>query len=282
MVFNISDIGKRLSTGFDQAKKYAAEKIGTTEEITPLPDDYKALEEKCDFVKSIYEDLCKVHKMMAHADDYSPPVGDQVMGVLGKIQESFHSKQDSSASPSSNSSTSSLSLPNNHLAAGKMAIDASNGISPQDDLSKSLAWYGSLMEKIGDSRLLLSQRIQVKGRRPLRNVIDVLFDQANSSRKSVYKARLALDTIKGKLGFAGFNGGTTSGTNSPLSQRPMSPKRTEELRVAEESFTRSVAEAKRAINACIESDVLISSLRDMIDIHKQHFKQCVEILEGSL
>ncbi|KGG52320.1 hypothetical protein DI09_18p260 [Mitosporidium daphniae] len=263
--FNLSDISSRLSVRFGQAKQ---EKFGSASEHTHLPEDFKEMEQRCDFLKATYEQLMKTHKALAQADDYTTPVGDQVKGVFGKLQEKLASaKIEASAQTASSSSSSfgspppssamNAQYPTNQHAAAKISLSASQSME-NAELGKTLAWYGSLMEDLGDARLLLSQRIQVKARRPLRNVLDVLFEQASSARKEVFLARLSLDSLK-----------------RSTEVKP------EDLEKVEEEYEASLSKAKASMQAVLESPILISALKDMIEALKQYHRQCLEVLDGA-
>ena len=206
----------------------------------------------------------RVHKAFAHADDYTAPVGDQVKGVFGKLQEKLASAKLETSTHSASSSVSSsgsppspavnIQFPTNQHAAARISLSASQSMEDAD-LGKTLSWYGSLMEDLGEARLLLSQRIQVKARRPLRNVLEVLFDQASSARKEVFLARLSLDALKRS-----------------------SESKQEDLKKAEEEYETSLSNATASMQAILESPILATVLKDMIEALKQYHRQCLEVL----
>lgn len=210
--------------------------------------------------------MLRVHRSLAHSDDYSAPVGDQVKGVFGKIQEKLASSklEDGSTSNASagsppSSSTTTCSIATNQHAAGKIALSASQSME-NEELGRKLAWYGSLMEDLGGNRLLLAQRIQIKGRRPLKNVLDVLFEQTSAARKDVFMTRLTLDSLK----------------------RSSPDGRTPELTTAEEHYNNALSKSKACMQSILDSQILATALRDMIEVLKEYHRQCLEVLEGAL
>lgn len=192
---------------------------------------------------------------MSQADEYSAPVGDQVMGVLGRFQEKLHTP----SGPSSSTPPSS-EVPTIQHAAGKFALDGVKCMNAEDDLTETLSWYGSMMEEIGGARLRLSREIQLKARRPLRNVLDALFEQASSARKAAARAKSNLNSIK------------RADDRSDNAQR---------LAEAEKRYSTAVQDATHCMKSAIESPVLTVALKDMLDVQRQYFSQCLQILDGS-
>lgn len=58
-------------------------------DATSLPPEYVALDRRLRNLRQMYEGLIRVHDQMTASEKYEPPIQEQMIGVMDKINETF-------------------------------------------------------------------------------------------------------------------------------------------------------------------------------------------------
>ena len=207
----LNPLAENIQKGMYQAKQFAQEKMGTAEEVTDLPPEYKDLERKTDNLRSIQEKLTKLGKHYASmANDTPLSLSDVSRTVTDKLsavtltpadrdaEEVVHFSPDeqSYASPSGrqNYSSSSNETPRTvHHALAKTATQGADLIGREvDPFAAALSEFGDTQEKIGDLRLRMENEVS-------RNFVGPFGNDFGSSIQSVMKARKNVNSLRLKL-----------------------------------------------------------------------------------
>jgi len=263
---DLHNLGQRISKGFDQAKQYASEKIGTADEVTSLSPEYLSLEEKTEQMKIIYENLIKVNRQFVNADNYAPPLQEQMIDVMGKLNEKLNMgvNTDNSGKDKSPNMGSSPHLKTIQHAASKAAQDGYLVLQPPDSMNEALKIYGESQEKIGNFRIEMDQKVQVKFLQPMQNIMDNVFAHVSKACKAAHGARLELDAIKTKC-------------------KGVSPEKLgslqNELATAEEQFQANQRDAISRLTSVIENPQVIQCLSDLVEAQRKYHEQSFKALK---
>jgi BAR domain len=226
-----------------------------------------------------------VIQQLATADQYELPLQDQVSDVMGKLNEkltsAFHATKSSERSESPSGSTffplrsqSQSGQPRTiHHAAAKVTLEGASFLPPSDELGQVLNKYGSVASKMGAFREEMNDALVSKFIHPLSNILDVVFGQAASARRSAQKARLDLDALKTKLK------NLMSDSSSPVSPDRMNSLQGE-LEQAEQIFAVSVEDALSRMKAVAENPLVIQCISDLVEAQRNFHKKSFELLNG--
>jgi hypothetical protein len=264
---NLSKLSQRISKSFEQARQLTSEYIGTADEVTSFPPDYRVLEEKVDKLKTIYEDLVRVHRQFIKADRYEPPIQDQMVDVFGKINQQFDKLgQSSSRSPKPHSSPSADDMPPFTIqhAAAKASLEGVNVLQPEgDELSQTLKKYGQAMDKLGGYRMAMDQKIEHAFLRPMQNIVDAIIGNAMHARKSAQRSRLELDSCKSKCK-------TSKSDRLDVLQK--------ELADAEAQFHAHVDEATQRMQNVVDNPLVVQCISELINAQLSYHQNCSQAL----
>jgi HPt (histidine-containing phosphotransfer) domain-containing protein len=184
--------------------------------------------------------------------------------VVEKLNETLVSTTGSSPIPKKN--TEGKPIPRDiYSAAAIFAREGSENISPQDDFTEALGKYAQAMEKLSLFKTELNMNIQEKFITPMKDVMEVLFQQANESRKILGQMRRTFDSTKSRC-------------------RNASQERLEslnhELEAAESDYNKALTDATRRIKSVVENPLVIQYVADLIEAQRKFHKQSYEILNG--
>lgn len=264
---NVSKISERISRSFDQAKQFVNERIGKAEELTAFPPEYRLLEEKTDKIKTVYENLVRVFRQFTKADRFEPPIQDQVVDALGKINQQIDrfGQSSSQRSPAKSPTSDDMTPFTIQHAAAKAASEGSQALQPPDDLSNALSKYGQAMDKMGGYRMAMDQKVENNFLRPLQNIVDAIIANAVHARKAAQRSRLELDAVKSKC-------------KTSRSERLDALQK--ELADAEAQFHAHVDEAIQRMQAVVDNPLVVQCLSELVNAQRTYHQQCFEALNG--
>ena len=237
------------------------------EEITTFPPEYRVLEEKLDKVKTIYESLVRVHRQFIRADRFEPALQDQVVDVLGKINQQIDKfgQSASGRSPPAGAHAGQQHPVTIQHAASRAALEGAATLQPPDDLSHALVKYGQAEEKLGGYRVEMDQRVESGFLRPVQNILDAVVGHALQACKSAQRSRLDLDACKSKC-------------KSSRSDRLDTLQK--ELTDHETQFHAHVDEAIVRMNAVVDNPLVLHCLSELVEAQRKYHQQCYEVLNG--
>lgn len=187
---------------------------------------------------------------------------------MAKLNETLVSHTGGSASPlsTSHSISEASTIPKDiYSAASQVASDASRVLVPADDLNEALTKYAYAMEKLSIFKAEMNDSVTAKFLNPMRDMMDVLFVQANEARKILSTKRLSLDAIKSKCK------GTGSDRMSSMQN---------ELAESEKAFKTALEDATRRMKAVCENPLVIQHVSDLVEAQRKFHKQSYEVLNG--
>ncbi|KAJ1964954.1 BAR domain-containing protein, partial [Dispira parvispora] len=245
---------------------WSQEKIGTATEVTELPKEYVDLEKRFDAVRNVQLTLLRLGKT------YTSPalsldvnqIGEQIWDfsrtVSDKIQHATMGNEDlrSPTDPEEESVPKSI-----YHALGRAGLKASEDVGLEEPYGAALFKFGSIQEKVGESKLKSSEDIRHKFTDPVANNINTSIALALKARKNVYSSRLSLDATK----------------NALKNSRPEHADQVQhEIIKAEDEFVAIVEEAMSLMKAVVESPEHLRYLSELVNAQMNHFKESYELL----
>jgi Bin/amphiphysin/Rvs domain for vesicular trafficking len=101
---SLQPVGQTLQKSFGQASQLAKEKLGSTQDVTELPLEYRQLEQKLDNIRLLHEMFLKVSKNYTLPNyDYQPDISDRASEMASFLQTNATSFFAGATSPSTQS-----------------------------------------------------------------------------------------------------------------------------------------------------------------------------------
>ncbi|KAF9168278.1 hypothetical protein DFQ27_005035 [Actinomortierella ambigua] len=287
----LNPLAAKLNKQFGQVKQFAQEKMGTAEDLTELPQEYKDLEKRVDAVRAMHTNLLRVTRTyQTQSYDY-PAQLQETLGEFGRtvtdrIQQVALSPADkaateaaalegdkrdgtgstsSSTAGSSSAAAAAAAAPPKTLAhaLSRASMSGAEQLGLEEPMGSALFKYATVQEKIGDFRLKQDAEISAKFVGPFSTTLNTQIGFAMKARKNVANARLSLDSAKAQY-------------------RTAKPERAEAHRVeveqAEDLFVAALEEATTLMKAVLESPEPLRNLADMVAAQAQFYKEAYEIL----
>ncbi|KAI7900077.1 Bin/amphiphysin/Rvs domain for vesicular trafficking-domain-containing protein [Cokeromyces recurvatus] len=233
----INPLTQRIGKGLGQVRQYAQEKLGTAEDITELPQEYKDLEKRVDTFQQIHQNFLKVTKTYnSPAYDYPLQLQESLKGftntVTNQIQQLTNKSDQQRAQTSSDHHPRTLSH-----AVGRVALEGAAEIGQDDAFGAALQKLGETSIMLGNARLAMDHAIVSKFNTPLLVSLKTTFENTNKARRQVQIKRLALDAAK------------TNYRESPTNKLDSARLQVEQ---AEDEFIGAVEEATHLMKALLE------------------------------
>ncbi|KAG0222008.1 hypothetical protein BGW42_007760 [Actinomortierella wolfii] len=270
----LNPLAAKLNKQFGQVKQFAQEKMGTAEDITELPQEYKDLEKRVDAVRAMHTNLLRVTRTY-QTQSYDYPA--QLQETLGEFGRTVTDRiQQVALSPADRAATEAAALEGDKKdptaaappktlshALARASMSGAEQIGLEEPMGSALFKYATVQEKIGDFRLKMDAEISTKFVQPFSTTLNTQIGFAMKARKNVANARLALDSAKAQY-------------------RTAKPEKAEAHRVeveqAEDLFVAAVEEATTLMKAVLESPEPLRNLADMVAAQAQFYKEAYEIL----
>lgn len=272
---NSSEISTKISRSFLQAKQFAAERVlGTADEITELPTEYRALEERVDRVKLVYESFLRVTQTFTKPqNDYSMPVQDSVVDfgrklgdrmseiaqTVGEATKLTNPGSGSAAHVKSDAPPATLGH-----ALAKASRESAELVGLDEPLGAALKRFSQAMTIVGDQKLRMDAEIVQKFHDPILNAFTSNIAAADKARRRVEASRLTYDGFKHSL----------KGASSPTSTSSLR----QDLEKAEDEFVKSVEDAMGQMKAVVDDPLPLKALSDFIRAFVAYHKAAYESL----
>ncbi|GAA5795172.1 hypothetical protein HPULCUR_000526 [Helicostylum pulchrum] len=267
-------IAQKFGKGVGRLRQYAEEKIGTAEDITDLPQEYKDLEKRVDVLAQLHQNFLKVAKTYSTpAYDYPVQFQESFLGftstVTNQIQQLSKSVSDRAQTeaptiPTVNKPDHPQSL---YHALGRVSLQGAEDIGKDEALGAALDKFGSVSDKLGNARLTMDHEIVSKFNTPIQVSLKTSIEGAMKARRNVQEKRLALDAAK---------------THYRESGRGKLDSARLEVEQAEDQFVGAVEEATHAMKIVLEDPEPLRDLADFAQIQLSFFKEAQDLFSGLL
>ncbi|KAG9066542.1 hypothetical protein KI688_012450 [Linnemannia hyalina] len=266
----LNPLAAKLGKQFGQVKQFAQEKMGTAEDITELPQEYKDLEKRVDALRNMHNGLLRVTRTYQNSSYDYPAQLQETLGEFGrtvtdKIQAVALSPAEKAASEAAALEERKEAAPPKTLAhaLSRASFEGSEQLGLEEPMGSALFKFATVQEKIGDFRLKMDNEISTKFVAPFGTTLNTQIGFAMKARRNVQNARLSLDSAKAQYKFA-------------------RPERSEASRVeveqAEDLFVAAVEEATTLMKTVLENPEPLRNLADLVAAQLAFYKEAQEIL----
>ncbi|KAF8981153.1 hypothetical protein BGZ52_003161 [Haplosporangium bisporale] len=268
----LNPLAAKLSKQYSQAKQFAQEKMGTAEDVTELPQEYKDLEKRFDAVKNMHTNLLRITKTY-QTQTYDYPA--QLQETLGEYGRSISDRiSQATLSPAEKAAADAAALEDPHRrentppktlshALSRACIQSAEEVGLEEPIGSALFKYATVQEKVGDMRLVMDQEITNKFVTPFGTTMNTQIQAALKARRNVYSTRLALDTAKAQY----------------RNTRPEWAEASKvEVEQAEDLFVAALEETMALMKVVLETPEPLRNLADMVAAQLAFYKDAYEIL----
>ncbi|KXS18872.1 hypothetical protein M427DRAFT_53353 [Gonapodya prolifera JEL478] len=265
----VTPLGNQIGTAFSQARQYANEKMGNAEP-TPLPPEYKELEERVDKIRILHEQFLKATKPFTRpTHDYEVPIQETITELAGKVTSTVGSLAQQlrtpGAPPSPTGSTTELPQTQSHALA-RTSLEVANTLGTEEPTGAALLKFAKAQNKIGEARLKMDSDITTKFYKPFNTTLKSTIEFAMKARKQVQAARLNYDACKQRAATA------------PPARQDVARA---EVEKAEDEFVAAVEGAMDKMKAVVSSPEPLRNLADlaasMLSFYKDSFETLSEL-----
>ncbi|CAG8442701.1 6537_t:CDS:2 [Ambispora leptoticha] len=261
MVFN-----KSLS----QARQYAAEKFGTAEEVTELPQEYLELEKRVDALRTVHANLLRVTRIHTNSSyDYPGQLQESVGELTRSVQDQLkvltqapaeRAAEAESHQAESTTPTLPKTLPH---ALSRASAQGAVLLGTEDPFGAALLKYAAVQEKIGEHRIRMDKEITQKFVQRFSTTLNTEIQFAMKARRNVQSTRLALDAAKARY----------KSTNAEKSEAARL-----EIEQAEDQFVAAVEDATTLMKSILEKPEPLRNLADLLNAQMAFYKEAYESL----
>ncbi|KAI8645852.1 hypothetical protein BD408DRAFT_411165 [Parasitella parasitica] len=258
----INPLTRKLGKGLGQVRQFAQEKLGTADDITELPNEYKDLEKRIDAVAQVHQNLLKVAKTYNTPNyDYPVQIQESLIGftntVTNQIQQ-LRSKPEQRAQTIEHPKTLSHAI-------GRVATDGAMLVGQDESFGAALSKLGDVSNKLGDVRLAMDSEVVSKFNTPMQVTLKTAIEGAYKARRTVQSKRLALDAAK------------TNYRESPTNKLDEARREVEQ---AEDQFVGAVEEATQSMKAVLEDPEPLRDIADYARIQLAFFTHAQDLFSG--
>ncbi|KAI8647487.1 hypothetical protein BD408DRAFT_408637 [Parasitella parasitica] len=257
---------QKLNKSLGQVRQYAQEKLGTAENVTELPQEYKDLEKRIDALRSVQNNMLKVSRTYSNSSyDYPVQIQESLLGMTNTVtREIQHLTLSSAADRAAENAPATAEEPKTLLhGLARVASQGSQAIGVEEPLGTALFKYATITEKVADARVKMDHAIVEKFNKPVQTTLNSSIEQALKARRNVQSIRLSLDACKARY-------------------RSARPERSEAARLeveqVEDQFVAAVEEATNLMKAALENPEPFRNLADLVQAQLQYFKEAHELL----
>ncbi|OBZ83548.1 Protein GVP36 [Choanephora cucurbitarum] len=258
---------QKLNKGLGQVRQYAQEKLGTAENVTELPQEYKDLEKRVDALRNAQLNMLKISRTFDNSSyDYPVQIQQSLIGMTNTVTRELQQLAlTTPAADRANSATEVIREEPKTLLHGlsRVAAQGSEAVGVDEPLGTALFKYATITEKVADARVKMDKAIVEKFNKPVQTTLNSSIEQALKARRNVQSIRLSLDACKAKY-------------------RSARPEKSEAARLeveqAEDQFVAAVEEATNLMKAALENPEPFRNLADLVQAQLQYFKEAQELL----
>ncbi|KAI9473403.1 MAG: Bin/amphiphysin/Rvs domain for vesicular trafficking-domain-containing protein [Benjaminiella poitrasii] len=260
---------QKLNKGLGQVRQYAQEKLGTAENVTELPQEYKDLEKRVDALRNVQANFLKISRTFNNSSyDYPVQIQESLIGISNTVTREIQHLTISSVADRAavnNNSEDQQQQHSNTLLHGlsRVAAEGAESIGVEEPLGTALFKYSAITSKVADARVKMDHAIVEKFNKPMQATLSTTLEQALKARRQVQSIRLALDACKSRY-------------------RSARPEKSEAARLeveqAEDQFVAAVEEATQLMKAALENPEPFRNLADLVNAQLQYFKEAQELL----
>ncbi|KAI8061750.1 Bin/amphiphysin/Rvs domain for vesicular trafficking-domain-containing protein [Gongronella butleri] len=265
----LNPFAQKLNKGFGQVRQYAQERLGTAEDITELPQEYKDLEKRVDALRAVHVQLLKVAKTFNQpAYDYPTQIQESLVGFSSSVATQFQqlslSPADRALAEQQTALDASKQHPKTlHHAISRVAQQGAEAVGIDEPLGNALFKVATIQDKIGNARSNMDHEIVSKFNQPMQTTLNASIEQAMKARRQVQSTRLSLDACKGRY-------------------RTARPEKSEAARLeveqAEDHFVAAVEEATTQMKLALENPEPLRNLADFVNAQMTFYKEAQALL----
>jgi len=244
--------------------------MGTAEDITELPQEYKDLEKRVDALRNMHNSLLRVTRTYQTSTYDYPAQLQETLGEFGRtvtdrIQQVALSPAEKAASEAAALEERKEAAPPKTLAhaLSRASFQGSEQLGLEEPMGSALFKFATVQEKIGDFRLKMDNEITTKFVQPFSTTLNTQIGFAMKARRNVQNARLSLDSAKAQY-------------------KTARPERSEASRVeveqAEDLFVAAVEEATTLMKTVLDNPEPLRNLADLVAAQLAFYKEAQEIL----
>ncbi|KAI5449021.1 BAR domain-containing protein [Naganishia albida] len=200
-----------LTKNFKSTVQSTRERLGQVDpsEVTELPEEYKALENRVDALYNVHKGMLKIAKVHeTESYDYPTQITESFGELTHQVSTGWtnfaHNNLKNAnlpfpiapAHPAKEQPVPPKTLPH---AMSRAARQGALHIGTEEKLGKALETYATAMEKVGDARLQQDEIIVDQFITPWQATLSSSIALANKARANVKTARLELDTARAEL-----------------------------------------------------------------------------------
>jgi thiamine phosphate synthase YjbQ (UPF0047 family) len=273
---------QKLSSDFTPLAQRTArqlqEKLGQTNDISQLPQEYVELERKIDTLKVVYNNLLSVTSTYENESYDSPShlkesVIDISKTISTKVEKLANARSTEEAQAilvASNAKTQPKTL-NYALSTATnlsaLKIQQSSNDDSFDSIAQGLTQLGQVEAKIGEARLQQDKLIKAKVNGPFRRQLKENLQRADRARKLVENKRLSYDAARASL-------------------KNAKPEKEASLRVTletlEDEFAAATEDAVAVLRQVVESSSIVTELVELVTAQLAYHKAATQLLEDVL
>ncbi|KAI8359108.1 Bin/amphiphysin/Rvs domain for vesicular trafficking-domain-containing protein [Choanephora cucurbitarum] len=258
---------QKLNKGLGQVRQYAQEKLGTAENVTELPQEYKDLEKRVDALRNAQLNMLKISRTFDNSSyDYPVQIQQSLIGMTNTVTRELQqlALTTPAADRANTANEVSREEPKTLLhGLSRVAAQGSEAVGVDEPLGTALFKYATITEKVADARVKMDKAIVEKFNKPVQTTLNSSIEQALKARRNVQSIRLSLDACKAKY-------------------RSARPEKSEAARLeveqAEDQFVAAVEEATNLMKAALENPEPFRNLADLVQAQLQYFKEAQELL----
>ncbi|KAG0164243.1 hypothetical protein DFQ28_010648 [Apophysomyces sp. BC1034] len=261
---------QKLGKGLGQVRQYAQERLGTAENITELPQEYKDLEKRVDILRNTHINLLKVTRTYSNPSyDYPVQIQESLLGITSTVtnqlqhltlspaeRAQFESQHEQEDQQSQHPKTLSHAL-------ARVAGEGAEKIGVEEAYGTALFKVATIADKVGDARLKMDETIVSKFNKPMQTTLNSTIDRALKARQNVQSVRLSLDACKARY-------------------RAARPEKSDAARLeveqAEDQFVTAVEEATSMMKAVLEDPEPYRHLAELVAAQAAYFKEALELV----
>uniref|UniRef100_A0A1D1XNU9 Protein GVP36 n=1 Tax=Anthurium amnicola TaxID=1678845 RepID=A0A1D1XNU9_9ARAE len=259
----MNNFSRAFTKNISQAYQLASEKLGTAEDITELPQEYKGLELRVDALRTVHENILKITRIHTNSSyDYPGQIQETVKVLSRSVGDQIKSF---TTSPTETREVETPALPQPktyHHALSRTCSQGAELLGTEDPFGTALVKYANVQERIGDHRIKMDSEITQKFVQPFNITLNTSIQFAMRARRNVNSTRLELDTAKRRY----------------KSVRERSEAARLEVEQAEDKFVAAVEEATKLMKSVLETPEPLRNLAELVAAQLAFYKEAHETL----